>query len=176
MTACEGPYVLFESDASPGAETAGRDVAGAAITEGEVTFRRIALAGEGRSVAYARRFVRDVLGASHPALDDVALCASELATNAIKHTASGDGGEITIALGVSQRIIRIEVTDDAATGSRPHAKNDPEGEYGRGILIVDTIADGWGVTERAGATTVWAEFHNDEVARDTDRLMGSRQP
>jgi two-component sensor histidine kinase len=83
---------------------------------------------------------------------------SELATNAIKHTPNADGGKITIGLSLLDRGIRAEVTNDSVAGSRPQARNDPEAEDGRGIFIVQAVAGAWGVTEQAGATTVWADF------------------
>jgi anti-sigma regulatory factor (Ser/Thr protein kinase) len=132
---------------------------GGAPMSGETTVLGvITLAGVASSVASARGFVRRTLGPPHPALDDVALCVSELATNAIKHTPTGDGGKITVGLTAVGSVIRAEVTNDGVAGSRPHARNDPEAEDGRGILIVEAVATTWGVIEQAGATTVWAEF------------------
>ena len=40
---------------------------------------------------------------------------SELTTNAIKHTPSGDGGEITISLTAAGQTIRAEVTNEGET-------------------------------------------------------------
>ena len=45
--------------------------------------------GEAASVRYARDFVRGVLGEIWPRLDDVLVMVSEIATNAVRHTASG---------------------------------------------------------------------------------------
>jgi anti-sigma regulatory factor (Ser/Thr protein kinase) len=118
----------------------------------------ITLPGVEHSVACGRRFVRDTLGALHPALDNVALSVSELATNAIMHTPSGDGGNITIVILAAGAVIRAEVTNDGTTATKPRVRRDAEAEHGRGILIIDALADSWGVTEHAGTTTVWAEF------------------
>jgi anti-sigma regulatory factor (Ser/Thr protein kinase) len=118
----------------------------------------ITLPGEQRAVANGRRFVRQMLGRRHPALDKVALGVSELVTNAVEHTESGDGGEIRISLTVAGDLIRAEVTNDGVMTSKPHVRNDTEGEDGRGILIVEALAEAWGVTENARTTTVWAEF------------------
>ncbi|GLY72374.1 ATP-binding protein [Actinoallomurus iriomotensis] len=118
----------------------------------------ITLPGVERSVANGRRFVRETLGSWHPALEKVALGVSELATNAIVHTPSGDGGQITIGLSAYGEVVRAEVTNDGATASRPRLRRDAQSESGRGILIVDALAEAWGVIERSGRTTVWAEF------------------
>ena len=118
----------------------------------------ITLPGVERSVANGRRFVRETLGSRHPALDKVALGVSELATNAIMHTPSGDGGQVTIGLVSRGEYVRAEVTNDGTTADGPRIRRDSEAESGRGILIIDALADAWGVSEHAGRTTVWAEF------------------
>jgi anti-sigma regulatory factor (Ser/Thr protein kinase) len=105
--------------------------------------RTITLPGEERSVASGRRFVRDTLGARHPGVETVALSVSELATNAIKHTHSG---QITIGIVAVGALIRAEVTNDGTTASQLRVTRD------------EALAVAWGVVEHAGGTTVWAEF------------------
>jgi anti-sigma regulatory factor (Ser/Thr protein kinase) len=137
-------------------------IAAAHAVDGDRVLGAITLPGVERSVASARRFVRDILGCRHPALDDVALSVSELATNAIKHTPSGDGGKIIIRLAAVGPSIRAEVTNDGRGSiTRPRPPSDVA-EDGRGILIVETLADAWGVTEHAESTTVWARFRTGE--------------
>ena len=48
--------------------------------------------GTASAVGQARRFVAGVIGDGFPALDDVLVLVSEVASNAVKHTASGDDG------------------------------------------------------------------------------------
>jgi anti-sigma regulatory factor (Ser/Thr protein kinase) len=118
----------------------------------------ITLPGVERSVAIGRRFVRDTLGTRHPALEKVALSVSELATNAIMHTPSGDGGHLTIGILARGHGVRAEVTNDGTMATKPRVRRDSEAENGRGILIIEALADSWGVIERSGTTTVWVEF------------------
>jgi serine/threonine-protein kinase RsbW len=118
----------------------------------------ITLPGVERSVASGRRFARDTLGTRHPALEKVALSVSELATNAIMHTPSGDGGHITIGILATGHVVRAEVTNDGTMATKPRVRRDIEAENGRGILIIEALADSWGVIEHSGTTTVWAEF------------------
>lgn len=125
----------------------------------------ITLPGVERSVANGRRFVRQTLGSRHPALDMVALGVSELATNAIMHTPSGDGGQITIGLTARGQLVRAEVTNDGTTTGKPHVRRDADAEHGRGILIIDALAESWGVIQHAGSTTVWAEFRTASWSR-----------
>jgi anti-sigma regulatory factor (Ser/Thr protein kinase) len=120
----------------------------------------IALPGTERSVAVGRGFVRDTLGSHHPALDGVGLSVSELATNAIRHTPSGAGGRFTIRLAAADRRIRAEVVNDGMIDGEPHPTSEPgaDAEHGRGLLLIEALADRWGVTRCADRTTVWAEF------------------
>jgi anti-sigma regulatory factor (Ser/Thr protein kinase) len=115
--------------------------------------------GGERSVAYARRFVRDMLGAGHPALDDAALCTSELVTNAVVHTRSGRGGRVTVTVAAGAGGVRISVTDDGAGGRLPYVRREPFAEDGRGVLIVTALAAAWGAEQgEDGATTSWFAF------------------
>jgi anti-sigma regulatory factor (Ser/Thr protein kinase) len=118
----------------------------------------ITLPGVERSVAGGRRFVRETLGSRHPALDMVALGVSELATNAIMHTSSGDGGHLTIGILARGHGVRAEVTNDGTMATKPRVRRDAESENGRGILIIEALADSWGVIEHSGTTTVWVEL------------------
>src|SRR3569833_3709060 len=118
----------------------------------------ITLPGVERSVANGRRFVRETLGSRHPALDKVALGVSELATNAIRHSPSGAGGQIIIGIVATGESVRAAVTNDGTMAGKPQVRCATEAESGRGILIIDALADARGVSERSGRTTVWAEF------------------
>jgi anti-sigma regulatory factor (Ser/Thr protein kinase) len=119
----------------------------------------LTLPGDERSVAAARRFVRDTIGADHPVVEDAELCMSELVTNAIVHTASGHGGLVTVTVaGEAEDVIRISVTDDGAGGAVPYLRDVPLSVSGRGILIVTTLAAEWGVEADADGTTTWARL------------------
>lgn len=144
-------------------------------TEGDTTpTGTITLPGVDRSVARGRRFVRETLGSRHPALDKVALGVSELATNAIMHTPSGDGGQFTIGLLTRGTLVRVEVTNDGTMPAKPRVRHDADAESGRGILIIDALADAWGVTETSGTTTVWAEFRGTSWTLPRPGLSRSR--
>ncbi|HUK69878.1 MAG TPA: ATP-binding protein [Streptosporangiaceae bacterium] len=142
-------------------------------------------------VQAARAFVRAFLG-SHPLAGDAELIASEYVTNAIRHTASGDGGAIDITVAVTARTVRIEVTDhgqaappeDAGTngtapapapGSGPASVPAPkpdgaadDDENGRGLLIVDSLATRWGHFGLAsGQITAWAELGESSATEPT---------
>lgn len=112
--------------------------------------------GAERSVAHARRFVRDMVGDGHPAVDDAELCTSELVTNAVVHTRSGDdGGRVTVTVARGGGVLEICVGDDGAASDLPHVRAAPFAEDGRGIVIVTALADEWGVEAERDGTTTW---------------------
>ncbi len=115
-----------------------------------------------RSVPAARRFAREVLaGWGWPEPDDPLLCVSELATNALLHGVPPGRG-LLLQLRCDGRVLRIEVHDSGAGVPRIV---DAADETGRGLRIVDALADKWGVGERDPGKTVWCEF----VARPAPR-------
>jgi anti-sigma regulatory factor (Ser/Thr protein kinase) len=119
----------------------------------------LTLPGVERSVAYARRFVGDMLGQDHPRFDDARVVAGELVTNSITHSRSGQGGFVTVALdGASGRAIQIRVIDGGSDTAKPCVRDDPYAENGRGLLIVQSLADEWGVQAGTDATTIWARL------------------
>ncbi|QVJ03297.1 ATP-binding protein [Nocardiopsis eucommiae] len=88
----------------------------------------------------------------------LATVVSELATNAIDHTHSGDpGGKFTIRLALHETHIRVTVRDAGPRKGRTPTRRTPEptAEHGRGLGIVNELAKAWGVA-RIG-TGVWAE-------------------
>jgi anti-sigma regulatory factor (Ser/Thr protein kinase) len=110
-------------------------------------------------VPSARRFVRGIL-ANSPRGDDMELIAAELASNAIRHTPSGDpGGEFTITIRTGTGWARIEVSD-TGTGQwhPPPGDGNPGAEYGRGLAIIAAIADKFGHDVRPDGQALWAEI------------------
>ncbi|GAA2129100.1 hypothetical protein GCM10009727_20350 [Actinomadura napierensis] len=83
---------------------------------------------------------------------------SELVCNAVTHTASGDGGQVTVSLLAGSDCLRLEVADDGAGGRRPRLKGETGAESGRGLRIVDALTRGWGFRPDGPRTVVWAEF------------------
>ncbi|PAM97493.1 ATP-binding protein [Streptomyces sp. Alain-F2R5] len=113
---------------------------------------------ERRSVPAARAFARETLvdwGVRGRA-DDVVLCVSELATNALLHGVPPGRGFLLRLLPCGDGV-RVEVHDSG--GGVPAVPLDPEGadEGGRGLLLVSELADKWGVAEREPGKVVWFE-------------------
>jgi anti-sigma regulatory factor (Ser/Thr protein kinase) len=128
--------------------------------------------GEPRQVARARAFVAAAL-AGCPAREALLMCVSELAANAVVHTASGAGGEFTVeVIRPADGVALVAVTDEGGE-DRPVVR-DSEGfaEGGRGLAIVEACSSRWGYrdTGAGGGRTVWAEATWPVPVRDIVRL------
>jgi anti-sigma regulatory factor (Ser/Thr protein kinase) len=89
--------------------------------------------------------------------DDAALLVSEICTNAIKHARS----ELTVRLWAESSRLRISVEDrEGATLPKPGraAKGDTEAESGWGLLLVEALADAWGVQTTSDGKRVWFDL------------------
>ena len=120
----------------------------------------VRLQGIPQSVPRARRFVSRTLGPHHPAAAPAALLVSELATNAVMHSDSGrPGGTFAVAVEVSARTVRIEVTD-AGGLDQPRVRH-PRGDsqHGRGLALVEVLSSAWGTqTAGAGRRVTWCDI------------------
>jgi signal transduction histidine kinase len=85
-------------------------------------------------------------------VDAVGLIVSELATNAVRHAATA----FIVTIDQTARRVRIEVSDSGEGEPRLRSPR-PTDPTGRGLRILDAMADTWGVvsaTPRTGKT-VW---------------------
>ena len=86
--------------------------------------------------------------------------ASELATNAVRHSESGKpGGHFTVHLAALPGCWRIRV-DDAGGLNEPQLQS-TEAEWdetGRGLKMVAAMSHRWGVLGNHYARAVWAEI------------------
>jgi len=101
-------------------------------------------------VARARAFVAVEL-AGCPVTGEAVLCVSELATNALLHTASGDGGKFEVTVERDLSRARISVRDEGSAQAPQARSHDLASESGRGLELVAMIADRWGPAERTAA-------------------------
>lgn len=118
------------------------------------------LIGAATSAGYARCWVRELLGGDHPALDHVMLLVSETVTNSVVHSDSRNGGRISLVLAESEAAVRVNVID-AGAPTEPRVCRDEFGEGGRGMFLVDRIAERWGIDEVNGCRVVWFEVATD---------------
>ncbi|MFH9663278.1 ATP-binding protein [Streptomyces sp. NPDC017248] len=89
---------------------------------------------------------------------DLSLCVSELATNALVHGVPAGRGFL-LRLRYDGHLVRAEVHDSGpGTPRAAEEPGGPESEGGRGLLLVAALSDKWGVGERAPGKIVWCEF------------------
>ncbi|MEU6387537.1 ATP-binding protein [Streptomyces bauhiniae] len=84
----------------------------------------------------------------------VTLIAAELAANAVRH-GRVPGRDFHLRLAGEDGTVRVEVSD-TLTERLPEVRV-PCGESGRGLILVEALADKWGVAPRQPGKTVWAE-------------------
>ena len=105
---------------------------------------------QSQSVTAARHFVREVLRGQPKEVAELAeLMASELATNSVRHARSQF--QISIRLGQD---ICIEVRDNGS-GDPQMLSPGPQEPSGRGLLIVESMSEDWGVRRSGAGKTVW---------------------
>jgi anti-sigma regulatory factor (Ser/Thr protein kinase) len=130
-----------------------------------------------RSVALARhRAARLVAewGYEHLA-GDVALVVSELMTNALLHGSLRDR-LVRLRILTTPAALRVEISDPR--GERLPCPRDATGEdqFGRGLTLVEALADDWGMGPRAGVgKTVWAEWSLGLTLCGTDPLARTEE-
>ncbi|MEU1850627.1 ATP-binding protein [Streptomyces sp. NPDC019990] len=109
-----------------------------------------------RAVPEARRALRELLGRwGENGQSDVAeLLTSELVTNAIVHT----DHEAVLTATVGPRGLRVEVRDFVARRPRLRLPATDEGTNGRGLFLVQSLADDWGVRAHGVGKSVWFEL------------------
>lgn len=122
---------------------------------------RTTIPAQAQHVAAARAFVARALGDC--ALADTALLlTSELVTNSLQHSHSRRlGGTITVTLITTPGGIRTEVADEGGATTpamRPGAWPPELTEDGRGLRMVDMLADRWGSSCEASGTVTWFEL------------------
>jgi two-component sensor histidine kinase len=103
----------------------------------------------------ARAFVRQSWADldDEDTLDAVALCVSELVTNALDHAVP------PYELRIGRRGTRLRVEVDDASDRPPVLRPiSPTAARGRGIFLVEAVATTWGVHPTNDGKTVWAEF------------------
>lgn len=119
---------------------------------------------DARSPGAARRFVHDALAAHVPtsSLDDVVLATSELVTNAVLHAQTPlivvvdydeNGGTV--------HSVRVSVAD-GDPGPPVQQPPDTQAITGRGLQIVEALAERWGYGPRVDhepGKQVWATLN-----------------
>jgi anti-sigma regulatory factor (Ser/Thr protein kinase) len=150
-----GPMAVGASSAEAAAaveEAAGDATDGA---DAEQLRRRLGRA-DLRAVPEARRALRELLRQwGRPGRSEIAeLLTSELVTNALIHT----DHDAVLTATVSPRGLHVEVRDFVGRRPRPRMPNADDGTNGRGLLLVQSLADAWGVRAHGVGKAVWFDL------------------
>ncbi|MFJ2266540.1 SpoIIE family protein phosphatase [Streptomyces sp. NPDC087228] len=135
-------------------------------TPGQTAQRRTALTiaqAEPERLSAARQQLRELLHdwADPEQVDAAVLMFSEMATNVLVHT-DGDALMVAQATGEhGERRLRVEVAD--ASDELPHRRRPGEmASSGRGLVLMEMLADAWGVDPRGSGKSVWFELYEAE--------------
>lgn len=127
---------------------------------------RWALPGEESSLRELRRWIAALLPEC-PSRDDLISVATELASNALMHTASGQGGGYRTEVIWTPTVVRVAIADGGSQ-AQPRVIEDPDGERGRGLLMVRELSLRTGMTGDEHGRVVWADVAWDYVAPAED--------
>ncbi|MFD7105083.1 SpoIIE family protein phosphatase [Streptomyces celluloflavus] len=107
----------------------------------------------------AKRLIRAAVRAwgARERAEEIELVADELITNALLHTDGAVTVDIRLPHGAGRRL-RLEVTDRSSALPRRRTA-ETAGAAGRGLPMVERLADVWGVEPRGDGKCVWCEFN-----------------
>ncbi|MEU6703321.1 ATP-binding protein [Streptomyces wuyuanensis] len=112
----------------------------------------------GRARRWARsRLAGSGIGDDEPLAETLVLLISELVTNAVVHTGCPAVLRMLFGLGAAEvGTVRVEVADNCARPPQPRrSAGDDTG--GRGLELVDGLADRWGWKREGAGKSIWCE-------------------
>ncbi|MFJ8335020.1 SpoIIE family protein phosphatase [Streptomyces sp. NPDC094437] len=132
---------------------------------------------EPERVGVARQQLRELLHdwPSADQVDSAVLLVSEMLTNVLVHT-DADALLIAEVRGEpGRRRMRIEVTD--TSDDLPHKRSPGElASSGRGLVLVELLADSWGVEPRGEGKSIWFELYAPETGEAPDAPVSPDSP
>jgi anti-sigma regulatory factor (Ser/Thr protein kinase) len=119
-----------------------------------------AFPAELRSAAEARRFAERTLRdwGCEELVESARLLVSELIVNAVIHAHTA----AELCMRCNGSVLRVEVSDGSSVAPRRRPYS-PTATTGRGLMILEAVADHWGVEIGTGTKTVWFELDTTTV-------------
>ncbi|WP_264928488.1 ATP-binding protein [Streptomyces sp. A012304] len=113
----------------------------------------------GRARRWARsRLAGSGIGADEPLAETLILLVSELVTNAVVHTGCPAVLRLSLPGGATgEAVVRLEVADRSDRAPVPRCVDD-DATGGRGLALVDGLADRWGWTMDGPGKRIWCEL------------------
>nr|WP_240929860.1 ATP-binding protein [Streptomyces coryli] len=119
------------------------------------------------------------LADDEPCAEVLILIISELVTNAVVHT--GCSAELRLHLpelpgrqGTGAGTVRVEVVDTSARAPQPRHAAGME-THGRGLDLVDGLADRWGWQREGAGKRIWCEVDCTEAGSGPPVLAGAHE-
>ena len=119
------------------------------------------------SVAIARQCLSSELtaaGVQEPIIDDTNVIISELLSNALRHARPLPSGHIRLSWSRTGESLEVAVSDGGAMTAPRRGHPTLSSLGGRGLGIVESLAEHWGVRYEDGCTTVWAVLNVPQAA------------
>jgi anti-sigma regulatory factor (Ser/Thr protein kinase) len=127
------------------------------ITQGRCCAQQMTLPAAAPAARLARQATCQVLASWQLAhlTESAVLLVSELVSNVVRHARTTS--EMILRLETAGTCLRIEVQDGGLRWPRPRTPAGLDGS-GFGLVLVDTLADKWGVRHTPQGKVVWAEL------------------
>lgn len=88
--------------------------------------------------------------ASNAVIDDALIVISEMIANAVSHGQPGHDGTIEISWSINSSLLELSVLDNGEGGSLDPIDFDEDSLSGRGLAIINRVADRWWVDMSQG--------------------------
>ena len=121
---------------------------------------RIAIAGGSRAPERARSWIESAASWLPSELEStLLLLVCELVNNAVRHGGAGEGEIIELELSsLDGGDVRVQVSDPGVGFEHTPRDQPLEEEGGWGLVLIESMAERWGVEHDGGRTRVWFEL------------------
>ena len=86
------------------------------------------------------------------------LLATELVTNSLRHAGLSVRDRIRLEISLHGDCVRVEVSAPGQGFPLPDVSRPPPGVSGRGLFLVNALADRWGTESHGARALVWCEI------------------
>ena len=128
------------------------------VTPGDEPLQ-LALPARAEAASRARQALRALLAPLGLDADAAELLVSELVGNAVRYAG---GGEVLVRARIADGLLRVEVLDSSEViPPLPSHPPPADAESGRGLLLVEALAERWGAESVPGGKRLWFELAPD---------------